>query len=37
MLWNYHKALATARVVESYHRTQDDGRIGCILNPERSK
>ena len=34
MLWNYHKALATARVVESYHRTQDDGRIGCILNPE---
>lgn len=34
MLWNYHKALATARAVELYHQLDFDGRIGCILNPE---
>ncbi|MGX7125780.1 glycoside hydrolase family 1 protein [Enterococcus viikkiensis] len=34
MLWNYHKALATARAVEVYHQLDLPGRIGCILNPE---
>ena len=34
MLWNYHKVLATARVVEVYKAGGYAGRIGCILNPE---
>ena len=34
MLWNYHKVLATARVVELYKAGGYEGRVGCILNPE---
>lgn len=34
MLWNYHKAVASALAVESYHKSGYDGRIGCVLNPE---
>lgn len=34
MLWNYHKVLATARVVEAYKAGGYEGRVGCILNPE---
>lgn len=34
MLWNYHKALATAKAVKIYHAGDYGGRIGCILNPE---
>lgn len=34
MLWNYHKVLATARVVELYKAAGYEGRVGCILNPE---
>ncbi|WP_086349230.1 glycoside hydrolase family 1 protein [Candidatus Enterococcus clewellii] len=34
MTWNYHKALATAKVVKLFHENEYAGRIGCILNPE---
>lgn len=34
MLWNYHKALATAIAVNIYHAGNYGGKIGCILNPE---
>ena len=34
MLWNYHKALASAKAIEIYHANGYDGRIGCVLNPE---
>lgn len=34
MLWNYHKTLATAKVVQVYHAMNLPGRVGCILNPE---
>jgi len=34
MLWNYHKALATAQAVAVYHQNDYPGRIGCVLNPE---
>lgn len=34
MQWNYHKVLATAKVVELYHRKQYKGQIGIVLNPE---
>lgn len=34
MQWNHHKVLATAKVVELYHRRNYDGEIGIILNPE---
>ncbi|CAM4115672.1 glycoside hydrolase family 1 protein [Streptococcus penaeicida] len=34
MLWNYHKVLATAKVVKIFHEGGYSGRIGCIINPE---
>ena len=34
MLWNYHKVLATALAVKTYHAGNYGGRIGCVLNPE---
>ena len=34
ILWNYHKALATACAVEAYHAGHYGGRTGCVLNPE---
>ncbi len=34
MQWNYHKVLATSKVVEIYHRKNYDGQIGIVLNPE---
>lgn len=34
MQWNHHKVLATAKVVELYHRKNYDGEIGIVLNPE---
>ncbi|MFL2105854.1 glycoside hydrolase family 1 protein [Desemzia sp. FAM 23991] len=34
MQWNHHKVLATAKVVELYHRKKYDGEIGVVLNPE---
>lgn len=34
MLWNYHKALASAKAVEAFRAGNYAGRIGCILNPE---
>ena len=34
MQWNHHKVLATAKVVELYHRKNYDGEIGVVLNPE---
>ena len=34
MLWNYHKTLASALAVNTYHEGGYNGRIGCILNPE---
>lgn len=34
MLWNYHKVLATAKVVKVFHEGSYSGRIGCIINPE---
>ena len=34
MMWNYHKALASAQAVKVYHEKGYDGRIGCVLNPE---
>lgn len=34
MLWNFHKTLATAKVVQLYKEMDLDGRVGCILNPE---
>lgn len=34
MQWNHHKVLATAKVVELYHRKSYDGEIGVVLNPE---
>ncbi|WP_416147494.1 glycoside hydrolase family 1 protein [Salipaludibacillus sp. HK11] len=35
MQWNYHKVLATAKVVKLYKETRShkDGKIGIILNP----
>lgn len=34
MTWNYHKVLATAKVVKIYHEKKLSGRIGCVVNPE---
>lgn len=34
MLWNYHKTLATAKVIQFFKEGNYDGRVGCILNPE---
>lgn len=34
MLWNYHKTLATAKVVKLFHEKGFAGRVGCIINPE---
>ncbi|RPA65081.1 glycoside hydrolase family 1 protein [Aerococcus agrisoli] len=34
MLWNFHKTLATAKVIAVYRSLDLDGRVGCILNPE---
>lgn len=34
MLWNYHKALASAQAVKAYRSLGLKGRIGCVLNPE---
>lgn len=34
MLWNYHKALASAKATKVFHESNYSGRIGCILNPE---
>lgn len=34
MQWNYHKVLATAKVVELFKSKGYEGQIGCVLNPE---
>lgn len=34
MLWNFHKTLATAKVIKLFREKGYDGRVGCILNPE---
>lgn len=34
MMWNYHKALASAFAVKAFHEGGYEGRIGCVLNPE---
>lgn len=34
MLWNYHKVLASAKAVKIFRELGQDGRIGCVLNPE---
>lgn len=34
MLWNYHKALASAFAVKAFHEGGFEGRIGAVLNPE---
>lgn len=34
MQWNYHKVLATAKVVSLFKSMEMEGKIGVILNPE---
>lgn len=34
MQWNFHKVLATAKVVKSYHQLKQGGKIGIIHNWE---
>lgn len=34
MQWNYHKTLASALAIKTYHEKGYQGRIGCVLNPE---